>query len=572
MGIISQPQVDKPVEQLAQDTEFGTISGAAITPSYPAATTFTPINRQASVAIGHCVPDSVPPGPVHTALNPSTTISKKRTVEPNKSSVEKRPKIATDSNHPTSTKQPPIISTRTPASLRSLRVTKPINKGQDLVLTENDDAIHLSTCIGQVSGHRRRSAQIQASTTTIQQLTPHPTGFSTKFTTTHPSKYDHEHLNTEIDTSTFSWLVPLSSSQETMYKGAAGSENALDPYPVAKPPSQTSLWNKENIHLDSAGAIHNTVASDEQIKLGHEYLDEDVTDEDMAQLLAEPPESIKENHMPPSSVQGWDYESRSAAEYDPTLKRSSPLNSQEIDARATNIAGNWQAEDLLDDDVDWNAVLANPNAIQEPSLADSLPKTEISKYVNVGTHTKRPGGARPHSDEAEPFAAFIRPSFPEKIRDRPSVPGMSSDTLLRACFRTGAMISQTVYSFSHQQDVLFELYARVTYSSREALSRKQHFQFVDLFKDQQPYPAATLTNWRIDSQLDKDSATFLDTSGGPRLCWCVCKPVRDLKAAIGWTYAVLKIKEVNWEQILWAKRMICGDSDGLPTKTAAAKL
>ncbi|KAF2966440.1 hypothetical protein GQX73_g7141 [Xylaria multiplex] len=308
-------------------------------------------------------------------------------------------------------------------------------------------------------------------------------------------------------------------------------------------------------------------------------LDEDLTDGDMAQLLAVSSGSINERHMPPSSVQGWDYESRSAAEYDTALKRSSPtLDLQEANANAAGIyhaAGKWQTdtpENLLDEDVDWNVVLAGSNAIQGTPLIDSCHEIEFSKRINVGMCKKISGDARPCPDEGESFPAFTRPSFPEKVRDRPSVPGMSSDILLRTCFRIGAMISQTMHSFSHKQNVVFELYARVTYSSRETLSRRQHFQFVDLFKDQQPYPAATLTNWRIDSQLDKDSATFLDTRGGPRLCWCMCKPMRDPKAVIGWTYTVLKIKEANWEQIRWAKRIICGDSEGLPSKLVTAKL
>ncbi|KAI1826682.1 hypothetical protein F4861DRAFT_495839 [Xylaria intraflava] len=296
-------------------------------------------------------------------------------------------------------------------------------------------------------------------------------------------------------------------------------------------------------------------------------LDDDIAEDDIVHLLAGRPKSVQEDHIPPSSVREWDHGSQSVTEYDPTLKHSPP-NPQETDhviatrMRPTSAAKNIDvSEDLLDEDVDWNAVLVNTNVIQEGSSPGLCPKIDVSKGMIMATRASRPNSAGLHPDETGSLAPFSRPPFPEKIRDRPSVPGMSSNTLLRTCFRIGAMISQTARCFNHQQDVMFELYARVTYSNRESLVRKQHFQFVDLFKDQHPYPAATLTSWRAGSQLDKDSLAFLDTSGGPRLCWCMCKPVRDPKAAVGWTYAVLSIKEIDWEQIRWAKRYICGDSE-----------
>ncbi|TGJ88196.1 hypothetical protein E0Z10_g608 [Xylaria hypoxylon] len=572
MGVTSQSQADKLAEQLSLNTELD-LSGTVMTTSSPVAINFTPITHQGSVATGRCELDSA-----HTALNSSTKICRKRSTEPNKSSVEKRPRLVTDSSHPTLTKQLPITLTQTPTSLRSLKVTKPIYKVQGLISTKKDDTIPSLTLIGHISDDRRPGTQVQGFTTTIEQLTPHSTGISQlsldppKLVTARPGKCDHEHLSRGFAINTFSRPEVIFYSQEAIFDGTTRSENALDPHPIAKSSSRMALCSK-NTHSVRASAMHVIVDSDEC------PLDEDITDEDMIQLLADPSGSIKENHMPPSSLQGWDYESQSAAEYDPALKRSSPASGpRETDANAARIGhvpGSWQpdaSEDLLDEDVDWNAVLANSNAIQETVLVDSRPGIKVSNLVNVGMGKKRSGDVGPPLDEVGSLAAFTRPSFPKKVRDRPSVPGISSDTILRTCFRIGAMISQTAYSFNHQQNVVFELYARVTYSSRETLSRKQHFQFVDLFKDQQPYPAAILTNWRVDSQLDKDSAMFLDTQGGPRLCWCMCKPMKDSKAAVGWTYTVLKIKEVNWEQIRWAKRLICGDPEGLSTKTIAAKL
>ncbi|KAI2633315.1 hypothetical protein GGS21DRAFT_544011 [Xylaria nigripes] len=322
---------------------------------------------------------------------------------------------------------------------------------------------------------------------------------------------------------------------------------------------------------------HPIVIGDSQGNSSDAYpLDDDISDDDIVQLLADSPNYVQENHIPPSSVQTWNHGSQSATEYDPTLEHSPP-NPQDTDTIAPRMstasaAGNTSvSDDLLDEDVDWNAVMTNTTVIQAGSNPDSYPGIDDYRNLTAGTYAHNSDDACLSPDKGGSLPPFVRPPFPEKVRDRPSVPGMSSNTLLRTCFRIGAMISQTARSFNHQQDVIFELYARVTYSNRESLARKQHFQFVDLFKDQHPYPAATLTNWRAGSQLDKDSLKFLDTSGGPRLCRCMCKPTRDPKAAIGWTYTVLSIKEIDWEQIRWVRWYVCGDAGEEVEKNVAAK-
>ncbi|KAI1304008.1 hypothetical protein F5Y03DRAFT_358723 [Xylaria venustula] len=470
--------------------------------------------------------DNVPFSSSHTALGEAIKTSRKRKVESVEIPAEKRSKTATNSGHSTNAKQLPITLSQAPKSFCTLKVTKPMSKPQRLVSSEGKAVISLLSRTGRVPQYQR-DAPVQISATTIERLTPHPIGFSS---------------------------------------------------------STLASCNSEIASLEIASAIHNSDTGDESSDSSDSYpLDEDIADDDIIQLLALTPKPIKETHIPPSSVQAWDHGSQSAAEYDPTLK-CSPPDPQETSSNSTEIEQvpeTWKtnaSEDLLDEDVDWNVVLADTNELQKPPSGDCCLDIDVVQAVNMTVYAKKLVNVRNCLGQAQPLTAFSRPPFPEKVRDRPSVSGMSSDTLLRTCFRIGAVISQTAFCFNHQQNVVFELYARVTYSSRETLSRKQHFQFVDLFKDQQPYPAATLTNWRIDSQLDKDSSAFLNTQSGPRLCWCMCKPMRDSKAAIGWTYTVLKIKEISWEQVRWAKRIICADSeeaapgataDGAATNTAS---
>ncbi|KAK5626118.1 hypothetical protein RRF57_001833 [Xylaria bambusicola] len=434
-----------------------------------------------------------------------------RTADDSKTPTIKRPKRAIESAQLTSASRTPITPSQTLSSLYSLKVTKPTSKTQVIVSAKND--ANISYCPNYRDG-------LQGQIPTVnKQLTPQPTGAFFSLET----RYDHE-------------ITPLAVANDA--PDESDSDESSDSYGL-----------------------------------------NEISDNDLIRLLAYDPDSVQENHIPPSSVQGWDHGSQSAAEYDPTLKFTPP-DPQESDRDAgaanniTDVRQDNAVEDLLDDDVDWNVVLAKTNVLQDASSVTSGFAIDASRCANMQVNTKREvsSSVERSSYETGPLTAFVRPPFPDKVRDRPSVPGMSSDTVLRTCFRTGAMISQTACCHNHQQCVVFELYARVTYSSRETLSRKQHFQFVDLFKDQQPYPAATLANWRVDSQLDKDSATFLDTRGGPRLCWCMCRPMKDPKAAIGWTYTVLKIREIGWEDIRWAKRIACGDSEGVATNPIVDEL
>ncbi|KAI1380365.1 hypothetical protein F4677DRAFT_257695 [Hypoxylon crocopeplum] len=190
-----------------------------------------------------------------------------------------------------------------------------------------------------------------------------------------------------------------------------------------------------------------------------------------------------------------------------------------------------------------------------PSTA-SLQRTGVDQITRLETPTEHDA----HVEDAASLKPFVRPPFPEKVRDRSVVSGLSSDTVLRTCFRIGEMINQATRCLNDHQEVVFELFARVTYSNRESLERKQHFQFIDLFKDQYPYPAGVFTNWRAGSQVDQQSAAFLGLKDNPKMCWCMCKPVRDRKSPIRLTLVIMTIRETDWAHIEWAKRVVCGAS------------
>ncbi|KAI0864439.1 hypothetical protein F4860DRAFT_464120 [Xylaria cubensis] len=564
MDVNSLPRCNESTEQPGLYSELMSSSGTEIMTSSPVSNAFTPINRQRPMDTNRNEHQSVPLSISPKTLNDDANIGQKRIAECRKTSVEKRPKIASRSNHPTSTKQLTITPAQTPSSFCSLKVTKPVGKFQ-----------------GQ-SNTKKLDMESHGSTITVGQFTPQPTCNMSRVSLNIPGpeishSNDYNHLTSDIALDRVSGPMDIPYSKETGFKGAAEYETTFNSTTAMNLSDRMGFCNDGDTSWEIADAIHNTAPiTGYSTDSSDAYpLDDGIVDDDIVQLFVGTSGSVEENHIPPSSIQGWDHESRSAVEYDPSLKYSPPdLEESETNmAKTEQIHSDWQteaSEDLLDEDVDWDAVMVNVDAIQGDSLIAPYPESSTPEHRNACARKSRSLGS--HSNGVRPLTEFVRPPFPDKVRDRPSVPGMSSNTLLRTCFRIDMMIKQTTYCYNHKQDVVFELYARVTYSSRETLARRQHFQFVDLYEDREPYPAAILSNWRMGSQLDKDSSAFLDTSTGPRLCWCMCKPMRDSKAAIGWIYKVLNIREIGQEQLHWAKRIMCAESEKPSPETFPAKL
>lgn len=59
-------------------------------------------------------------------------------------------------------------------------------------------------------------------------------------------------------------------------------------------------------------------------------------------------------------------------------------------------------------------------------------------------------------------------------------------------FHLNEMLDAKVQMFKHQPEMVFDLFARVLYSSRENFVKKQYFQFRDLFKETPPYLSGAL--------------------------------------------------------------------------------
>lgn len=96
----------------------------------------------------------------------------------------------------------------------------------------------------------------------------------------------------------------------------------------------------------------------------------------------------------------------------------------------------------------------------------------LGKFVSPVTLTTRLLTAI--DEEAQ--KPIVRSAFPAAVRDRSPVIGLSSNTVLKTCFRVGEAINQSCQAVKTGNAILIELYARVLVSERD--STQQRFTFV----------------------------------------------------------------------------------------------
>ncbi|KAF9876108.1 hypothetical protein CkaCkLH20_06554 [Colletotrichum karsti] len=267
--------------------------------------------------------------------------------------------------------------------------------------------------------------------------------------------------------------------------------------------------------------------------LEDDYGLDDSDEEDMLQLADN--QDFDLSRVPPASVlQRMDRDSRSPASFDSGLQHSTSTESHE---------NTCEEPDLLDEDVDWDLVTACVAKV--PAIPNE--------------HQPDPVGSTVHAlPIMNPFA---RPPFPAKMRDRSVVVGFSSTVMLRTCFRIGELLNAHTKCSRDKQDVILELFARVTYSNRDSTAKTQHFQMKDLFTDRQPFLSGTFNSWKVGGLVDEQSKAFLGHGGKEKLCRCVCKLSDDQKSPIGRSATILSIRETDWDEIQWALRVVARDAD-----------
>ncbi|KAL8762083.1 MAG: hypothetical protein Q9184_001855 [Pyrenodesmia sp. 2 TL-2023] len=192
-----------------------------------------------------------------------------------------------------------------------------------------------------------------------------------------------------------------------------------------------------------------------------------------------------------------------------------------------------------------------PGLIKQDMAPPALPSVARASIPNNISH-------RVSFDQAGNPIPFIRSPFPGLVRDRSPVIGLSSKTVLRACFRIGEALNAGSTALRTKQDAVIELYARVVHSERPPGSVKQHFQFADIFSPEKPpFLKGTYGLWKGVELWDKDSKVFLGENGKGKMARVVGRMVRDEKTR-GLELTVLSVWEADWEDVGICKGHYCG--------------
>lgn len=192
----------------------------------------------------------------------------------------------------------------------------------------------------------------------------------------------------------------------------------------------------------------------------------DFDEETMTELLNGP--SCQGTQRPPSSVvRAYDRDSRSADEFDPNLQHSSPSSS-------VGLAILVKDDSPLKQDVDWGQV---HECAQLPKVNSAPGSHDTRTLQSIGCESTQ--------------LTSLSPMLRSSAASKPSTPvPFATEMLLKphkTFFHIQEMLSAKVEMFKNQPEAIFELFARVVYSSRENYYRKQHFQFRSLFKQSPPY-------------------------------------------------------------------------------------
>ncbi|KAF7539467.1 hypothetical protein G7Z17_g12421 [Cylindrodendrum hubeiense] len=197
----------------------------------------------------------------------------------------------------------------------------------------------------------------------------------------------------------------------------------------------------------------------------------DFDEETMTELLSG--SSGQRTQRPPSSVvRAYDRDSRSADEFDTNLQHSSPSASLELAVPVKD-------DSPLEQDVDWGHV--HESAQRLPTANSPAGPEETRTLHRVGSQTT----------QRAYFHILQAPATSKTSTPTPSI----TPLLLKphkTFFHIQEMLAAKVDMFKNQPEAVFELFARVVYSSRENLYHKQHFQFRSLFKESPPYPNGIL--------------------------------------------------------------------------------
>ncbi|KZM26134.1 uncharacterized protein EKO05_0010595 [Ascochyta rabiei] len=262
----------------------------------------------------------------------------------------------------------------------------------------------------------------------------------------------------------------------------------------------------------------------------------------------------------------------------PTDNSAHPLSKSKPTQRANlrlNNDNDFDDDDLMDDDlIDFtmNAVvdssslelqsdsstkidIVNERVLETQTSGTSADDTAVlheevvssqRKFVSPVTLTTRLLAAASNGARKP----MVRPAFPAAVRDRSPIIGLSSETVLKTCFRVGEAINQSCQANKNGNNILIELYTRVLHSERDDL--QQRFTFCDLFHAKPPYIQGVYAAaiWKSVQLFEYDSARLLQQG---RICRCMGMLKRDGK---NWIMTVLNVWEATWDDVQWVRGIV----------------
>ena len=324
----------------------------------------------------------------------------------------------------------------------------------------------------------------------------------------------------------------------------------------------------------------------------------DQGDEEEMLKLPELANGVEENFTAPAGISlssGDELDIREV--YDPSLQHSPPTSrsgqspktaayNRHTDRNSANQSPNGPSEIdqvVMEHEEDWTFIRTGhgearmpdpfidppqPTAFpQRPGPQRQLLSSQIlqSRSISAGNRRTHSSATQTASDitwsiiddsrEYLKVKPFARPNFPSLVPDRCPVIGISAQTFLRTCFRVGEMFKEGARRNALGQDVVIELFARVTFSSRDTGSKTQHFQFADLWHDRPPFPSGILADYKTTELAESESRLFLEPEV-EKIARCLGRLKRDIKSNIGWVLHIINIRTTDWEEIRFTKNAV----------------
>ena len=334
---------------------------------------------------------------------------------------------------------------------------------------------------------------------------------------TKQEKYGRALLPTPIPTVQSSVAAPLSEPRETSPKEFSENESSLKP-----PYTQVTVAANEDDHDDDFGQL----CFDFEPQTSADNVSPSQNQSTMKDMILER-QSEEDDY-------GDDFMDEDL------LDLTEPVDPPDgTDLHSDSIAGSDMGE--LNSPAETASTSINPKAFDDANSSDACSKSFVSPVILSGQDGTN--GDKSHKP-------IVRSPFPTEVRDRSPIIGLSSNQLLRTCFRVGEAINQSCQAAKTGKKVLIELYAKILSSERDHL--QQRFTFHDLFHAKPPYIQATYAAaiWKGVQLYEYDSSRLLQPG---RMCRCIGTMKRNGK---DWVMTVLNMWEATWDDVQWVEGIV----------------